>query len=126
MAMFEKNKEAGIKLLVCGGGRCNFTNAGTVEFLIEQFGRNGRFSPPAACGMDNAKPLRGIFAGLGQPSHEEHDGKIYPDSNSARAVVNALVGRVRELGVEIFAGEAVEKIVSRTPGLQDPEREEKT
>src|SRR5207249_787270 len=42
IAIFEKNSRPGIKVLVCGGGRCNFTNAGTTDFLIAQFGRNGR------------------------------------------------------------------------------------
>ena len=54
----------GIKVLVCGGGRCNFTNAGTIEFLIEQFGRNGRFLTPALRAMDN-EGLRDFFAGCG-------------------------------------------------------------
>ncbi len=47
------------------------------------------------------------------PTHEEHDSKIYPDSNQARSVVDALVRRMRELGVDVFcgAGSAV-KVVS--------------
>src|ERR1019366_7342998 len=86
IALFEKNIQPGIKVLVCGGGRCNFTNAGTVDFLIEQFGRNGRFLTPALRHMDN-EALRAWFASQGVPLHEEHDGKIYPDSNQAKSVV---------------------------------------
>ncbi len=108
IAIFEKNVRAGITVLVCGGGRCNFTNAGTVEFLIEQFGRNGRFLTPALRGreaLDN-EGLRDFFAGLGVPSHVEHDGKVYPDSNRAQSVVDALVARMGELGVEVYTGNA--------------------
>src|SRR6185436_10036721 len=76
ITLLEKNIRPGIKVLVCGGGRCNFTNAGTVEFLIEQFGRNGRFLTPALRGLDN-EGLRDFFAKLGVPSHVEHDGKVY-------------------------------------------------
>ena len=115
VAVFEKNKEAGIKVLVCGGGRCNFTNAGSVGFLIEQFGRNGRFLTPALEHLDN-EGLRAFFAGMGVPSHEEHDGKVYPNSNEARSVVEALVRRMRELGVEIFAGEAVTELKAQRHG----------
>lgn len=103
VAVFEKNPQPGIKVLVCGGGRCNFTNAGTVEFLIEQFGRNGRFLTPALRHLSN-DGLRELFAAWGVPSHEEHDGKIYPDSNQARSVVDALVNRMRALGVDIHCG----------------------
>ncbi|HUO08384.1 MAG TPA: NAD(P)/FAD-dependent oxidoreductase [Phycisphaerae bacterium] len=105
IGVFEKNVRPGIKVLVCGGGRCNFTNAGSVEFLIEQFGRNGRFLTPALRHLDN-EGLRAFFAERGVPSHEEHDGKIYPDSNQAKSVVDALVNGMRSLGVEIFTGQA--------------------
>lgn len=105
IGIFEKNAQPGVKVLVCGGGRCNFTNAGDVQFLIEQFGRNGRFLSPALRHLDN-DGLRAWFAAQGAPSHEEHDGKIYPDSNKARSIVDALVNRMRSLGVEIFTGTA--------------------
>jgi predicted Rossmann fold flavoprotein len=103
IAVFEKNVRVGIKVLVCGGGRCNFTNAGSTEELIAAFGRNGRFLSPALRHLDNAG-LRAFFERLGVPSHVEHDGKVYPDSNQARSVVDALVRRMGELGVRTFAG----------------------
>ncbi len=114
IAIFERNVQPGIKVLVCGGGRCNFTNAGSVEFLIRQFGRNGRFLTPALQHLDN-EALRDFFANLGVPSHVEPGGKVYPDSNQAQSVVDALVRRMRELGVAIFTGSsgtvaAVERI----------------
>jgi predicted Rossmann fold flavoprotein len=96
--LLEKNTRPGVKILVCGGGRCNLTNAGSIDFLIEQFGRNGRFLSPALHAMDN-DALRQWFADQGVPTHEEHDGKIYPNSNQAKSVVDALVRRTRELGV---------------------------
>ncbi len=102
IAILEKNPRAGMKVLVCGGGRCNLTNAGSLDFLIAQFGRNGRFLTPALRQLDNSA-LRQWLANRGVPTHEEHDGKVYPNSNKAVSVVNALVQRVRELGVEIFA-----------------------
>jgi len=109
VGIFEKNVRPGIKVLVCGGGRCNFTNAGSVDFLIEQFGRNGRFLTPALRHLSN-DGLRAFFEDLGVPSHEEHDGKIYPDSNQAKSVVDALVNRMRALGVEIFAPATVASV----------------
>ncbi len=103
MTILEKNARPGIKVLVCGGGRCNLTNAGDIDFLIAQFGRNGRFLSPALRHFDNAA-LRAWFAAQGEPTHEEHDGKIYPDSNQARTVVDAMVRRMAQLGVLCHAG----------------------
>ena len=106
IAIFEKNSQPGIKVLVCGGGRCNFTNAGSVDFLIEQFGRNGRFLTPALQHLDN-EALRQWFADRGVPSHEEPGGKIYPDSNQAKSVVDALVSTMQRYGVRSYPGTTV-------------------
>lgn len=103
IVVLEKNPRAGIKVLVCGGGRCNLTNAGDTQFLITQFGRNGRFLTPALRHLDN-DGLRAWFNGQGVPTHEEHDGKIYPDSNQASSVVNALLAAMARLGVQVQAG----------------------
>ena len=103
IALFDKNPRPGIKVLVCGGGRCNFTNAGTTDDLIAAFGRNGRFLTPALRHLDN-QGLRDFFTGLGVPSHVEPGGKVYPDSNQARSVVEALVTRMHRLGVQVFTG----------------------
>jgi predicted Rossmann fold flavoprotein len=109
IAILEKNPQPGIKVLVCGGGRCNLTNAGDIDFLIAQFGRNGRFLTPALRTLDNTG-LRNWFAQRGVPTHEEHDGKIYPDSNKASSVVNAMVQRMRELAVHISAPCAAQSV----------------
>ncbi len=103
VAILEKNVRPGIKVLVCGGGRCNLTNAGAIDDLIAQFGRNGRFLSPALRHFDNTA-LRAWFAKQGEPTHEEHDGKIYPDSNQARTVVEAMIRRMEQLGVVCRAG----------------------
>ncbi len=102
IAILEKNSRPGIKVLVCGGGRCNLTNAGSLDFLIAQFGRNGRFLTPALQRLDNTA-LRNWFADQGVPTHEEHDGKIYPDSNQAASIVNTLVQAMHRAGVHIFS-----------------------
>lgn len=101
VAILEKNARPGIKVLVCGGGRCNLTNAGDLNFLIAQFGRNGRFLTPALRTLDN-DGLRQWFAERGVPTHEEHDGKIYPDSNKASSIVDTLVHTMRNAGVCIL------------------------
>ena len=43
VTLYEKNNILGKKLLITGKGRCNLTNAGTEDEIIEAFGKNGRF-----------------------------------------------------------------------------------
>ena len=50
------------------------------------------------------------FAGLGVPLHEEARGKLFPDSNRARTVLDALIGEARARGVRILAGQRVEQL----------------
>ncbi|MCL2640217.1 MAG: NAD(P)/FAD-dependent oxidoreductase [Phycisphaerales bacterium] len=103
IAIFEKNAQPGIKILATGGGRCNFTNSGSTYSLIQKFGRNGRFLIPALHQLDN-QALRDFFTTRNVPSHEEHGGKIYPDSNQASSIVDALLRSIHELGIEIITG----------------------
>ncbi len=115
IGMIEKNDRPGIKVLVCGGGRCNFTNSGSVDDLITQFGRNGRFLTPALWHLDN-QSLRDWFSAHGVPSHEEPGGKIYPDSNQASSVVNALLNRMHQLDIDVHAGDAVQNVTPHENG----------
>jgi predicted flavoprotein YhiN len=105
----EKNRQAGIKVLVCGGGRGNLTNAGDRAELLAKFGRDGRWLSDAFDRLDNAATCD-FFAGLGVPTKTEADGRIFPVSDKARDIVDALVGRADELGVEIVTGYAATEL----------------
>jgi len=51
-----------------------------------------------------------FFHEIGVPMHEEEDGKLFPDSNRARDVLNALVGAARDAGVTIVTGARVQNV----------------
>ena len=90
-------RKPGAKILVSGGGRCNVTNAVVGE-------RDYWGGPPAIIrrvlrGLTVAETVR-FFAEAGVGLHEEHDGKLFPDSNSARQVLDALLAQAAESGVE--------------------------
>jgi hypothetical protein len=88
----------GAKILVSGGGRCNVTNA-----VVTAADYNGG-SPHiikrvlAAFGVDATVAF---FREIGVELHEEEHGKLFPNTNAARTVVEALVGEARRRGVEI-------------------------
>ena len=97
----------GAKILVSGGGRCNVTHE---QVSADDF--NGARNPIrnvlAAFDADAATQW---FASLGVALKREDTGKLFPVSDSARTVVDALVARCRALGVELRTGARVTAIV---------------
>lgn len=104
--VLEKNRKAGVKILMSGGTRCNLTHATDVRGIITAFGPNGRFlhSALAAFGPDDAVEL---FEAEGVATKVEDTGKIFPASDKALDVLNALLRRLARSGAELLLGEAV-------------------
>ena len=102
----EQLERPGIKLLATGGGRCNLTNTADAGTVMARFGRQGRFMAPALAVMDGPK-LRAFFAGLGVPTSAPDGFHVFPESNSARSVLDALLGRAEALGVRLVTGAEV-------------------
>jgi predicted Rossmann fold flavoprotein len=90
-------RKPGAKILVSGGGRCNVTNAVVGE--RDYWGGPAPVIRRVLRALTVAETVR-FFAGAGVALHEEHDGKLFPDSNSARQVLEALLAQAAEGGVE--------------------------
>jgi predicted Rossmann fold flavoprotein len=109
VTVLEKNATAGRKLLLTGGGRCNLTHTGTVDDFIRVYGKSGRFlrhclhefSPDAT---------REFFAELGLATKVDKDGCVFPVSERAGDVRDALLNRCQKLGVQFVFGRGVERI----------------
>ena len=97
----------GAKILVAGGGRCNVTNARVTE---EDFWGGSRNVIRRVLHAFPAEQTRRFFAELGVPLHEEEYGKLFPDSNRARSVLDALIDEARRCGVRIQTGWRVVRI----------------
>src|SRR5687767_12724801 len=94
-------RRVGAKILVSGGSRCNVTN--TVVSERDFWGGTPRFVRRVL----NAFPApRAVvfFAELGVGLHEEADGKLFPDSNRSRDVLDALLREAGRLRIEIHEG----------------------
>jgi predicted Rossmann fold flavoprotein len=105
----------GAKLLVTGGGRCNLSNA---EVAAEDF--NGG-SPHIIGRILNSfsvpQTLR-FFQEIGVDLHEEQDGKIFPDSNRARTVCDALLSATQERGVQVMTASRVTRVAPAEAGFR--------
>jgi predicted Rossmann fold flavoprotein len=109
----EQLDQPGTKLVATGGGRCNVTNALPADDFVRAFGRQGRFITPALSVMDSAALLR-FFDDLGVPTVCQDGLHVFPASNNAADIRNALVAKMRQLGVTTLYGTRIRKLVCGT------------
>jgi predicted Rossmann fold flavoprotein len=107
--LLEKNRKPGVKILMSGGTRCNITHNCDAAGIIAAFGSAGRFlhSPLAALGP---RELVDLLHAEGLRTKIESGGKIFPQSDRAADVLNALLGRLHRSGAELTVGEPVNTV----------------
>lgn len=108
--LLEKGKKLGQKLSISGGGRCNVTNRLPVDEIVKHIPGNGRFlySPFT---VYNNEDIIAFFEGLGVALKEEDHGRMFPVSNRAQDVVDALLKEMARLDVEIRKQTTVAKLL---------------
>src|SRR5689334_624345 len=87
--LVDKGDKLGRKLGISGGGRCNVTNAKEIDELIQYIPGNGRFLYSALAHFSNKDIIR-FFEDLGIRLKEEDRGRMFPVSDKAKTVVDAL------------------------------------
>ena len=100
VTLLEKNSRLGVKLLITGKGRCNLTNIGNIESLIANFPTNGVFLYSAFYQFSNEDLLE-LLKGLKVETKIERGGRVFPVSDKAKDVVNAIVNYLKMLKVNI-------------------------
>ena len=75
--LIDKNKRLGKKLAGTGGGRCNVTNNGTIDDLMEGIPGNGRFLYSVFSQFDNHDIIR-FFEENGVALKVEDHGRVFP------------------------------------------------
>ena len=104
VVLLEKQERAGRKLLATGNGRCNLLNArpdpgryhGSGAALARAYLER---TPPAA--------LEAVFARMGLVCREEEEGRVYPHSGQASAVLDVLRFACARSGVDLRCGQRV-------------------
>jgi len=91
-------RRVGAKILVSGGSRCNVTNRVVTE--RDFWGGPSRLVARVLRAFPADRAAR-FFEELGVPLHDEEDGKLFPDSNSARTVLDALLSETDRRGVTV-------------------------
>jgi predicted Rossmann fold flavoprotein len=97
-------RHVGAKILVSGGSRCNVTNRRVTE--KDFWGGPSRVVRNVLRAFPDSRAIE-FFSELGVALHEEEDGKLFPDSNSSRTVLNALLRETERLGISLVTGTRV-------------------
>jgi predicted Rossmann fold flavoprotein len=88
----------GAKILVSGGSRCNVTNRTVTEH--DFWGGSPRFVRHVLRAFPAPRAV-GFFEELGVALHDEEDGKLFPDTNRARTVLDALLREAARLRIAV-------------------------
>lgn len=101
VTVFEKNEKLGRKLRITGKGRCNLTNNSPVEEHMKNIPVNARFMYSAFSNFDSGDCMS-FFEELGVPLKTERGNRVFPVSDRADDIANALEKEMKNLGVKII------------------------
>lgn len=110
VVLFDKNEKLGRKLRITGKGRCNVTNNCTVEQAIAAAPRGGKFLYGALSAFAPTDTME-FFEGLGVALKTERGRRVFPVSDSADEIADALVRFAVGNGVSIVREQVTEVIV---------------
>lgn len=98
--LLEPNEKVGRKLYITGKGRCNVTNNCVGEALMASIPRNGKFLYSAFSRFGPADTMA-FFEGVGVRLKTERGHRVFPCSDKAADIVDALFFELRRQGVEL-------------------------
>ena len=107
--VLEKNNRAGVKLLMTGHGRCNVTNDISPKEFVAKLGISGKFLFSALLKFGPIEVVD-FFTSRGVKLKTEANGRVFPESNRAKDILDALLAYNEEGGVEIRYNSEVVKI----------------
>ena len=110
VAIAEKNDRAGKKLAITGKGRCNVTNNADNETIMKNIPRNARFLY-SALSQFSAADVMDFFESLGVPLKTERGNRVFPVSDRAGDIVDALTAELKRLRVDIIRENITDLII---------------
>src|SRR5262249_4073639 len=102
--LLEKNRRPGVKILMSGGTRCNITHATDNRGIVDAFGPPGRFLHSALVAL-SVQDTIDLFEAEGVATKVEETGKVFPVSNRAVDVLDALLRRLARSGAHLILEE---------------------
>ena len=121
-ALLEKNRQLGRKVRITGKGRCNVTNRCSVEEAVAACPRGGKFLYGAFSTFPPEAAMR-FFEELGVPLKTERGRRVFPQSDSAHDIADALARFATGNGAALVQEPAVRVLVENggVQGVETPQ-----
>ncbi len=111
VTIIERNSLPARKVRITGKGRCNVTNIADTEEFMDNITRNKRFMYSAFNKFSNYDTIA-LMEDMGVPVKVERGGRVFPQSDSAKDVADALVKAASGNNVKTVTARATELEVS--------------
>lgn len=105
--LIEKMSRTGRKLILTGKGRCNVTNNCDVETVLKNTVSNPKFLYSALCSFTPQDTIE-LFESLSVPLKIERGNRVFPISDKAMDIADALVGYCKQNGVKVLTDTVVD------------------
>jgi len=110
VTLVEPNEKLGRKLYITGKGRCNLTNDCNPETVLRNVTRNSRFLYSAVAAFPPTA-VKDYFEALGVPLKTERGGRVFPQSDKAADVIDALFLALQRRRVTLLKDRATDLVV---------------
>ncbi len=106
IAVLERMPRIGKKILATGNGRCNLTN----ENALSHPYHNAEFAS-AALKKYPPEKIKELFGSMGMLTKADSEGRVYPRSNNASSVLDALRFEIEKNNIDVFCDKTVKEII---------------
>ncbi|MBQ9860819.1 MAG: NAD(P)/FAD-dependent oxidoreductase [Clostridia bacterium] len=110
VTVIERNTRMARKVMITGKGRCNVTNASSVQDCVSNTPGNGRFLYSAFSAF-TPQDTMAFFEEQGVPLKTERGNRVYPVSDKAVDIVDALVNFARRQGCRFKTGRVTQLLL---------------
>lgn len=121
VTLLEKCSKTGVKILMSGGTRCNLTHNTDARGITQAFGHARRFLQPSV-GRFSPTDVVQMFNSLGVATKIESTGKVFPESNRAVEVRDALHRSMIDAGADLRLNCGVTDIRPNKTGCSETDR----
>lgn len=111
VALIERNKTIGKKLAITGSGRCNLTNQMDIKDFILNIPGNGRFLYSILQRFGPTELMSFFQNKLNVPLKVERGNRVFPESERAQEIVEALESNLKALKVHLMTGTRVTRLL---------------
>ncbi|MCI8326748.1 MAG: NAD(P)/FAD-dependent oxidoreductase [Lachnospiraceae bacterium] len=125
VTILERNEKLGKKIYITGKGRCNLTNACSIQELFDCIPRNSKFLYSAIYTYDNFRVID-FFENHGMATKIERGNRVFPVSDHASDVILALKNELERLGVSICLHTRAKRILTKNGTVLGVQTKEQT